>query len=218
MKKEIILLAASRKHKNLCIAGIDRITGEWIRIVSEDSTISYAVNVDDVIDKKDGRVPEILDIVAIECSKRSLNYYQSENYVYIPGSSWKILGRARLQDVLNIHPIENSPYLFYNMDNKVHKDDILALNSNKPRHSLVLIKPTNIVVHVQQWEKKRVKMSFDYNGVRYWYLTITDIEYEQRFLSMDVNNYTLKNGALIVVSLGECYNDNHSKLIATVIE
>ena len=218
MRKEIIMLAASRKHKNLCIAGIDRITGEWIRIVSEDSTISYAVNIDDVIDKKDRRVPEIFDIVSIGCSERSLNYYQSENYVYKQGSSWKILGKARLQDVLNICPIENPHYLFYNTDNKVHKDDILALDNNDPKNSLILIKPTNIVVHVQQWEKKRVKMSFTYNGVRYRYLTITDIEYEQRFLSMDVNDYTVKNGVLIVVSLGECYNDNHSKLVATVIE
>ena len=74
MRKEIILLAASRKHKNLCIAGIDTITGEWIRIVSEDSTISYAVNIGDIIDK-DGRVPGIFDIVSIECGERLQNYY-----------------------------------------------------------------------------------------------------------------------------------------------
>lgn len=61
-------------------------------------------------------------------------------------------------------------------------------------------------------------MSFNYNGVRYRYLTITDIEYEQRYLAMDVNDYILKNGVLIIVSLGECYKDNHSKLVATIIE
>lgn len=215
MRKEIILLAASRKHKNLCIAGIDTITGEWIRIVSEDSTISYAVNIGDIIDK-DGRVPGIFDIVSIECGERLQNYYQSENFIYKPGSSWKSVGRATLKDVMKIHSIENSPYLFYNTDNKVHRDDILALGNTE--HSLKLIKPTNIIIHVQQWEKKSVKMSFNYNGVRYRYLTITDIEYEQRYLAMDVNDYILKNGVLIVVSLGECYKDNHSKLVATIIE
>lgn len=217
VRKEIILLAASRKHKNLCIAGIDRLTGEWIRIVSNDSTISYAVNIDDVIDKKGGKVPGIFDIVSIECSERLLNYYHSDNYVYASGRTWEIIGRARLQDVLRIHPIESLPYLFYNTDNKVHMDYLMALDENEPKHSLALIRPTNIIVHVQQWEKKRVKMSFNYNGVRYRYLTITDIDFEQRFLMMDVNDYTLNN-ALLVVSLGECYNDNHSKLVATIIE
>lgn len=142
MRKEIILLAASRKHKNLCIAGIDTITGEWIRIVSEDSTISYAVNIGDIIDK-DGRVPGIFDIVSIECGERLQNYYQSENFIYKPGSSWKSVGRATLKDVMKIHSIENSPYLFYNTDNKVHRDDILALGNTE--HSLKLIKPLLIL-------------------------------------------------------------------------
>lgn len=217
MRKEIILLAASRKHKNLCIAGIDRKSGEWIRIVSNDSMISYAVNIDDVIDNNGGKVPGIFDIVSVECSGCLSNYYQSENYVYVPGRPWKILGRASLEDVLQTHPIEKLPYLFYNTDNKVHKDYLMSLDENEPNQSLTLIKPTNITVHVQQWEKKRVKMSFNYNGVRYRYLTITDIDYEQRFLAMEVNDYTLNN-SLLVVSLGGCYKDNHSKLVATIIE
>lgn len=59
MGKEIILLAESKKYNNLCIAGIDTSTGEWIRIVSQDSGVSHAVKVED------GSVPELLDIVAM---------------------------------------------------------------------------------------------------------------------------------------------------------
>ncbi|GAB6156012.1 hypothetical protein JCM17380_47640 [Desulfosporosinus burensis] len=68
MGKEIILLAESKKYNNLCIAGIDTSTGEWIRIVSQDSGVSHAVKVEDAI-YEDGSVPELLDIVEIECNE-----------------------------------------------------------------------------------------------------------------------------------------------------
>lgn len=217
MKKEIILLATSNKHSNLCIAGIDTSTGEWIRIISDDSTISYAVKFDDTI-YEDGSIPEILDIVQIECTSHQPCYYQSENYINDSGFFWKKIGRASIKDVLKIHPLEDSNYIFYNNDNKVSNDFMLSLSSKVFKHSLMLIAPTNIIIHVQEWEKKRVKMSFTYNDVKYSYLAVKDFDYEKRYLALDRNNYPLKNGTLLVLSLGECYNNHHSKLIATIME
>ena len=33
MKKDIIVLTKSDKRAGYCVAGIDRLTGEWVRIV-----------------------------------------------------------------------------------------------------------------------------------------------------------------------------------------
>ena len=44
MDKEIVLLTKSKKRGNYCIAGVDRKTGEWIRIISEDASIQHAVS------------------------------------------------------------------------------------------------------------------------------------------------------------------------------
>ena len=217
MKKEIILLAASKKHKNLCVAGIDTSTGQWIRIVSEDSTISYAIKSEDAI-YEDESLPELLDIIEIQCRGRQSSYYQAENYINNPEYYWKNIGRAEIKEILKIHPLENEDYIFYNAENKVHKDYILALNDEKDKNSLMLIAPTNITIHVQQWERKKVKMSFLYKGIKYRYLAVTDIDFEQRYLAMEPNDYSLTNGTVLVISLGECYNDYHSKLIATIIE
>jgi len=217
--KEIILLAESKKYKNLCIAGVDTSTGEWVRIVSQDSSVSHAVKIEDAI-YEDGSVPKLLDIIEIECMGRKLNYYQVENYVYNPDYYWSKTGQATIKDVLKIHPLENKDYIFYNTDKRVHKDYLLGL-SDKVKYSLMLIAPTNIKVHVRQWaNRKDVTMSFDYRGLRYNYLSITDIDYEQRYLALEPNDYTLKNGTLLVLSLGDCYKkDNcHYKLVVTIIE
>jgi len=63
-------------------------------------------------------------------------------------------------------------------------------------------------------------MSFDYSGTRYKYLSITDIDHEQRYLTLEPDDYRLRDGNLLVLSLGECYKkDNyHYKLIATIID
>lgn len=85
----------------------------------------------------------------------------------------------------------------------------------------MLIKPTNINVHVRQWpNRKDITMSFDYSGTRYKYLSITDIDHEQRYLTLEPDDYRLRDGNLLVLSLGECYKkDNyHYKLIATIID
>lgn len=219
MGKEIILLAESKKYNNLCIAGIDRSTGDWIRIVSHDSGVSHAVKVEDAI-YEDGSVPELLDIVEIECNGCQFNYYQLENYVYDPGYYWSKIGRATIKDVLKIHPLEHKDFIFHNTDKRVHKDYLLELN-DKEKYSLMLIRPTRIKVHVRQWpNRKDVTMSFDYRGNRYSYLSITDIDHEQRYLAWEPNDYSLRDGTLLVISLGECYKrDNcHYKLIATIID
>ncbi len=107
-----------------------------------------------------------------------------------------------------------------NTEKKLPKEYLLGLHDNE-KYSLMIISPRNITIHVRQWpNRKDVTMSFNYNGKRYNYLSITDIIYENRYLAYEPGDYTLRDGTLLVLSLGECYiKDNcHYKLIATIIE
>jgi hypothetical protein len=216
MHKVIVLLASSKKYSNLCIAGIDVSTGEWIRIVSEDENIRYAVKETDII-YKDGKIPQIMDIVKIRCKKYMPNYYQTENYVFDNRYPWEKVGRADMDRVLNIYPINNKEYIFYDNDKKIHKDYFTKIN-DKDKYSLILIKPESTTIHVKQWpERKDVTISFDYKGRSYNYLSITDIDYENRYLKCPQGNYFLGRDVYLVLSLGECYKNYHYKLVTTII-
>ncbi len=74
-----------------------------------------------------------------------------------------------------------------------------------------------------QWNKnenKKVTMSFNYSGNRYWYVRITDTEFENIYLQYPDGNYNYRKKCLLAISLGDIYvkKKNHYKLIAKVIE
>ncbi len=218
MEKTIILLAASEKYHNYCIAGIDRESGEWIRIISEDDEIHNAVTENDMR-YEDGALPQIFDIIQIQCKKYEPNFYQPENFIFDNSFYWTKIGKASLWEVLKMHPLEDTKHIFYNSDKRV---DTLYLNNlpDKDKTSLTLISPNSVVVHVNQYEEKKISVSFDYNNERYSYLAVTDLGFKNRYMSYGVGNYTLLTKVLFVLSLGEKYKrDNaHYKLIATVID
>jgi hypothetical protein len=219
LEKEIIILAKSKKFYNLCIAGIDTSNGEWIRIVSDDDSISHAVKIEDAV-YEDGSVSNLFDVVKIECKGKEESYYQVENYIYDSNYYWLKVRQASIKEILRIHPIEDKDFIFYNSQKKI-PNTLLLEQREAEKYSLMLISPKNMIIHVRQWpNKKDVTMSFIYNGIFYKYLSVTDIEYEQRFLSLEPGDYKLKEGTLLVLSLGDCYyKDNcHYKLIASIIE
>lgn len=151
--KDVILLTTSKKVGNYCIAGIENRTGRWVRIISEDDEIQHAVKLNDMI-CEDGSIPQVLDIVRIKCKGYSPNFYQTENYVLDNSTRWKILERARMKDVLAIHPSENKPYIFYDNEKSVDSNYFRSLD-DKDKYSLTLISPEDICVHVKQWSKKK---------------------------------------------------------------
>src|SRR5690554_1976919 len=93
MQKEIILLASSKKYHNYCIAGIDKATGQWIRVVSDDPEISEAVNEEDMR-YEDGSLPNLLDIIRIQFLSHYPNYFQPENYLFDKAYYWQKIGKA----------------------------------------------------------------------------------------------------------------------------
>ncbi|MCG9966891.1 hypothetical protein L9W92_02305 [Pelotomaculum terephthalicicum JT] len=63
---------------------------------------------------------------------------------------------------------------------------------------------------MKQWSdngKKKVTMSFNYSGIRYWYVSITDTEFENIYLQYPDGNYNYRENCLLVVSLRDMYTD-----------
>lgn len=217
MFKDIILLTTSKKYGNYCIAGVEKNTGNWVRIVSEDAKIYHAVTLRNMI-YKDGSLPKVMDIIRIKCKYHKPNKHQPENHVLDSKLYWRKLGVARIEDLLRIHPIENKPFLLYDTNRFVDGAYINRLK-DQDKYSLILIAPKDVSVHIRLWpDGKKITMSFDYNGNRYWYISITDIEFLKQYLRYPEGNYNYKNKCLLVISLGDMFKDKkHYKLIAKVL-
>jgi hypothetical protein len=217
MDKEIVLLTKSKKRGNYCIAGVDRKTGEWIRIISEDASIQHAVS--PVHTKyEDGCISEVMDIVRIRCKGPNPEFHQPENFVMDRTVPWKKKGTVSVRQLLQIHNVETKPFLFYNADRCVDSD-ILKRLRDEELYSLILIKPEDICIHIKEWPKgKQATLSFNYSGSRYWYIRITDTDFERNFLDYPEGNYNYNVPCLFVISLGDKHTDDkHWKLIAKVL-
>jgi hypothetical protein len=216
--KEIILLAASEKYNNYCIAGIEVETGEWVRIISEDQSIHGAVKKEDMI-FEDGTTPSLLDIIRIKCKYHKPNYFQPENYVFDDQYFWEKTGKVTIDDVIRLHPPENRDYIFFDTEKKIHKNCFIEL-SDSQKYSLIFLEPDSPNVCVKQWpERKNITMNFNYKGNSYRYIAITDLDFLEKYSNFGDGYYPIFNRTFLIMSLGECYNkDNcHYKLIAAVI-
>ncbi|CQR73278.1 hypothetical protein SOV_50600 [Sporomusa ovata DSM 2662] len=217
MYKEIILLTMSRKKGGFCTTGIDIKTGNWVRIVSDNESIQHAVTHDDMV-YEDESMPQIMDIIKIKCKKYFPNYYQPENYVLNNSYYWEKTGQASIKELLQIHPSEKMPFIFHDTDRCISGTFLKNINE-EDRHSLILILPEDVCIHVQEFpEKKKVTLSFNYNGNRYRYMSITDTEFENTYLQYQKGNYKYNQDCLLVISLGDIHTDQmHYKIIAKVL-
>ncbi len=218
MEKDIILLASSKKHKHLCIAGIERNSGEWIRIISEDDSIVNAVRVEDTL-YMNGTAPEIFDIVQVKIKAHKPNYYQPENYIFDNKQRWRRIGRSGIDEVLRIQKAgDKEANVFYDTEKRVHKGLFDKL-SDKEKYSLILIEPNFVIIHVSEWpEKKKVDLSFSYKRRNYKFIGLTDVNFEQLYLKRSKGNYKLDYEVYLVLSLGECWENYHYKLVTTIIK
>lgn len=109
--KKIIILTESSKFKNNCVAGIEKDTGKWIRVVSDDEDTYGALTKDDIM-YKDGTMCEVMDIVNVPYVKAVPTKTQPENILIDRNYYLTKDGVATLDDVLEIHPKEINDYIF----------------------------------------------------------------------------------------------------------
>jgi hypothetical protein len=213
----MILLTKSRKNGNYCIAGVNPKTGNWLRLVSQNKLINYAVPQEDV-KYEDGTEAQILDIIEVTILKENPLYYQPENYIYDPDFYWAKVGRANLNEVIEMVNDNPDRYIFFDTRYKLARDFIISNVANEI-YSLKLIHLDEMDLYTESRDgSNRVKhhASFRYNNNNYRFIKITDDEYIKAYPNEGV--YQIRNAA-IVVSLADLYeyDECHYKLIASII-
>lgn len=208
--KEVIILTKSAKFKNYCVAGIGVETGEWVRLVSGIEDIHGALT-EEHMTYEDGTKCQIFDRVKVAYIDKVPTETQPENLLIAEEYYMKKVGEESLDNVVKIHPAEKHHYLFGTRYSAVKSSYLQELNVD---YSLALIKVENFAFEKMENSDgyQKLKASFDYNGIRYERMSITDKEY----LEPKAGSATSFAEAYLVVSIGEPYNESYYKFVAQI--
>ncbi len=206
--KKIIILTESSKFKNNCVAGIEKDTGKWIRVVSDDEDTYGALTKDDIM-YKNGTMCEVMDIVNVPYVKAVPTKTQPENILIDRNYYLTKDGVATLDDVLEIHPKEINDYLFGTRYSSVKEEYLEELGVD---YSLTLIKVKKLVFNWRENNKGQLKLkvTFKYNDIKYEDMSVTDPDF------YEVGEGTTLKKAYVVASIGTPYNGACYKFIAKV--
>ncbi|MDP2174143.1 MAG: hypothetical protein Q8M98_11190 [Candidatus Cloacimonadaceae bacterium] len=217
MKKQLILLATSKKYGRYCVAGADVQSGALIRLITSNSDAHYAIEPAQMT-YADRTLAKKLDLVEVECTDRSISYYQSENYVLKQNAVWKKLRESSIEEVLQVHPANQSAWVFYDRERKLHQSKFMDFTPREIK-SLLFIQPESCALLIQQsWERRQAMLAFVYKGVEYEPFPITDFEYLAAVESVAEGTHKLPKSPHLLVSVGECFEQDkcHYKIAAGV--
>lgn len=198
MKKiQMILMTKSYKHKKYCVTGLELESGKWIRLVSSethDNAISKWV-----VDKPPRK--ECLDIVEVSL----INYVpltcQTENFLINENDEILKIGQVKINDILNDKFLDRSCYIFVNANKSITEKEALNLGYSL---SFVIVKDFIISCYYDNCYNKWVnKCSFEYNGMKYVDISLTDPEYRKE----EYNGKSFDDVALVVSLPSESYED-----------
>lgn len=216
MIKQVIILTKSTKYKNLCVAGIDPKTNDWIRLENKNQAAGAVTEAD--ITYADGTICQELDVIEVECLEENANSnYQSENVFINTNYRLRKIGRSSWQEVLKMHPAEVRQNILGINRSFISEDFVTKRTRNA---SLQLIEVKNLTIFKSELDddgnSKHPRAAFTYvnksQAEMEYTLPITDPDYhpakEERRLDK----------AYLIVSLGVPYNRNHYLLIAKIVE
>ena len=203
-RKKVAILTKSYKNKGYCVAGIDAETGEWIRLVSDDEE-SHGSLFREHMSYEDGGECQVLDIVSVPVLGPDPGQYQPENVMIDTEGWWKKKGTISLDEVLELHPLEEHDCL---LGNKYHY--ITDAKIGTVGHSLILVKVSMLVI--TRPEDRGPRASFRYRFDTYENMAVTDPDI------YSVEDGTKYDSAVLVMSLPEVpYNDRYfNKFIAKI--
>lgn len=220
-KREIIILAKSRKHSAYCIAGIDKKNNQLVRVITEDENIHYAVTDSQIQDSR-GKVATLYDDIVIVTSENKIDIpHQPENILL--DTRYYIInnGMFRKDDLRGIIDSLSNKYdqIFYNSERYISKNDLDKIEE-KNMHSLEVINPPSMYIRVKDYQKKTLKANIIYKDIWNNDLPITDKEFESKYYDEVLNSqygYIRIDSPFLVISLGEEFNVKYYKLIACVL-
>ena len=217
--KEIVCLANSRKYSGRCIAGKEfagNHIGEWVRPVSNRETGELSVK---ETSYRNGKAPELLDIIAIPLAKHNPYSYQTENYLVNEGT-WERKRQFPLPDLSKLCDHVDSLWINgYNSYNGLNDRMPEELVRKGLKSSLVFIRPEKVCITVEEGQNllKRVRSRFTFAGEEYWF-PVTDPLIENRYFNQNVGQYHInKKDLYFTISIGEPYEGYCYKLVAGII-
>jgi hypothetical protein len=217
--KQFVCLANSVKTGGRCIAGkvvTGKTFGPWLRPISnrptaEVMTTEYMYG--------DNTSPQLLDILEVQLGEPKPHAHQTENYL-IEAVRWKKAGTASYASLAAM--LDNKPTLWGSGASTYGgiNDCISPEEAATFDHSLLLIKPANMVIRVgtegYMYRKRVVRAVFTYGTTQYA-LKVTDPLADAAFLKMTDDEYPID--AFLCVSLTEPYEKDKRchKLAAAII-
>lgn len=213
MEKEIIVLAKSSKHGEFCIAGIDTSTGEWVRPVSNNPLYEGSVPHDD-IRYADGTELQVLDKVKIKFLSHSPSRSQPENYLYDSRCPWEKTDISTIQEVIDSRGYDDNDIIFYNLNHIVTEDEII-----EGQPSLLLVRVNRPYIFIKTFERKKIKLNFEYNNDNYKYFSISDPVVNREHLYNHDGKYNKGEYLDVVFSLtGKHIDGKYYKMVAQIFD
>lgn len=210
---QMVLLAKSWKNGEYCVGGIDLKTNRWIRLVTDNEATHGAVSAKDLT-TADGQEAGVLDVIEAPLVHACPTVIQPENYLLDQTRQIRIIRRMTLDQVLAFHKPEGRSMVYYNALRSVPESTMNAMRSH---YSLIMIRVSDLTLHyeVNSQGKVKLKSSFDYNSatrgmIHYEHISVTDPEYFGDDAPTEIGD------AILVISLGEVFNGNHYKYVASI--
>ncbi|MHC1729000.1 MAG: DNA helicase RecQ [Syntrophobacteraceae bacterium] len=216
---KIVCLANSRKYSGRCIAGKELLPdgiGNWIRPVSGIGTGELSPS---EITLKEGRAPELLDILVLHLGEECPHFYQTENRV-AADTHWSREGaipKYRLPELCD--GVEKLWINGHHSQSGMNDRVPMEIANEKITSSLLFIRASDFCVIVGEDIRglRRILAEFRYNGVQYR-LPVTDPIAEASYMSKDPGRYCEETAEVfLTVSISEPYGGFCYKLVAAII-
>jgi hypothetical protein len=217
--KTLVCFANSRKQGGACVAGKELYKGkpgDWMRPVSFRET--QALSPEERC-CRDGKEPELLDIITVKCLRRKPARHQGENWLIDPGCRWEVKGRLAwrnpgrwLDSPGELWAVGGSSH--HGKNNKLSAGDLTG-------SSLALIYVDKICLYVGHKAPERddysrvVRCGFIYNNIEYIF-DVTDPFIEARAFYKEIGHYPINN-CILCISISNCYMGYYYKLVSGIL-
>lgn len=199
---EVIILANSVKHSQHCVAGKCFRTGQWIRPVSDRNGAELSHAQSKCQNPHGAFNVKPLQKVLMNFSVHTPLPHQPENYI-IDDSIWRQNYKINEEELNNY--LDN-PVDIWGSSDRIAYSHILDGDINITQ-SLYLVHVQNLNLYKNQYDKRRA--SFTYGDFSYD-LAVTDPNFDRIIESSPIIK------SILCISLGEEYEGNCYKLVATI--
>ncbi len=202
MNKTIVILANSVKHGKHCVAGKCIDTKQWIRPVANDSGKELTKEEASYLNKYGKYVVKPKQKIQMNLLKQVPLINQPENYLIDDNNNWE--QKFKIDD-FELEQYLDYPSTLWGKSSNVSYNKVIN-NEIVIEQSLYLVKVDNLELYVNSSNKRRAK--FNYNNILYD-LPVTDPQFDNILSNKQLSG-------ILCLSLGECFNNNCYKIVATI--